>query len=262
MNALETPDPLESTSNTDPPRPIQSTPAVRDVALTADFVLPRREVMVVHGALGTGRTTAVTAHLQSQQVPWHRIDLPPNQNAIKINTWLYRQIATKADLPLRDLQDDLVEALAEEDRIVVVRHAERLTAEAAGQLQWLHAHPDTRFALILIGDQSVGPAVQRDPLLVHAISGTVHVKALTDRALLRVLQGLHPLFLNADPQLLEAIDAQVCHGNLGRWTKLLDRVQWFSEHDPATPVGGHPHLDKRLAQAAIASLPKLPTRKT
>lgn len=240
---------------------VQATPAVREVALTADYVLPRREVMVVHGGLGTGRTTAVKAHLESQLLPWHQIDLPPSQSSIKINSWLYRQIATKADLPLRDLQDDLVEALSEQDRIVVIRHAERLTNEAAGQLQWLHAHPDTRFAMILIGDEAVGLAVQRDPLLAHAVTGTVHVKPLTDRVLLRVLQGLHPMFLNADPALLTAIDAQVCHGNLSRWVKLHDRARWLSEHDPAAPLGGHPHLDKRLAQAAIASLPKLPTRK-
>ncbi|MCD4532507.1 hypothetical protein LRP67_00175 [Nocardioides sp. cx-169] len=250
-----------ASTDTGPAPRVQATPSVRDVALTADFVVPRREVMLVHGALGTGRTTAVTAHLKSQPMPWHQVDLPPSQNAIKINTWLYRQVATKVDLPLRDLQDDLVEALSEQDRIVVVRHAERLTNEAAGQLQWLHAHPDTRFAMVLIGDESVGSAVQRDPLLAHAVTGTVQVKPLTDRVLLRVLQGLHPLFLNADPPLLSAIDAQVCHGNLGRWIKLLDRVRWLSEHDPAAPLGGHPHLDKRLAQAAIASLPKLPTRK-
>lgn len=241
---------------------VQATPAVREVALTADYVLPRREVMVVHGAIGTGRATAIRAHLESQPLPWHQVDLSPSQNAIKISTWLYRQVATKADLPLRDLQDDLVEALAEQDRIIVMRHAERLTNEAAGQLQWLHDHPDTRFALILIGDESVGRAVQRDPLLGHAVTGTVHVKPLTDHVLLRVLQGLHPLFLNADPALLTAIDAQVCHGNLARWIKLLDRAQWLCGHDPKAPVGGHRHLDKRLAQATIASLPKLPTRKT
>lgn len=241
---------------------VQPTPGTREVARVAGYVVPRGEVMLVHGALGTGRTTAVTNYLSSQRLPWHQIDLPPNPNAIKINSWLYRQIATKVDLPLRDLQDDLVEALSEQDRIVVIRHAERLTKEAAGQLQWLHAHPDTRLSMILIGDQSVGSAVQREPLLAHAITGTVHVTPLTDRVLLQVLQGLHPMFLNADPALLTAIDAQVCHGNLSHWVKLLDRAQWLSGHDPAAPPGGHAQLDKRLAQAAIASLPKLPTRKT
>lgn len=237
------------------------TPATAEVHNTASYVIPRQEAMLVHGALGTGRFTAVATYLRSQARPWCQIDLPPNQNAIKINTWLYRKIAADADLPLRDLQDDLVEALAEQDRIIVVRHAERLTNEAAGQVQWLHAHPQTRFAMILIGDDNVGHALQRDPLLAHAITGVVHVKALSGTDLLRVLQGLHPLLLNAEPALLTAIDGQVCHGNLDRWTKFLDRALWLAQRDPAAPVGGHSALDKRLAQATLASLPKVPTRK-
>ncbi|RYP86866.1 hypothetical protein EKO23_07790 [Nocardioides guangzhouensis] len=227
----------------------------------ADFVVPRGEAMVVYGALGTGRYTAVRSYLETQPLPWHLIDLPPNQNATKINTWLYRETITADVLPLRDMQDDLVEALAEQPRIVVVRHAERLTAEAAGQLQWLHDRPDATWALILIGDSTVGTALQRDPLLAHAITGTVEVRPLADRDMLRVLQDLHPLFLNADPRLLQAIDNQVCKGNLDRWVRFLDRALWLADHQPTDPDQA-PRLDKPLAQAVIAQLTKTPpTRK-
>ncbi|WP_435771373.1 AAA family ATPase [Nocardioides sp. SYSU DS0651] len=237
------------------------TPALTEVRHTAEYVIPRNEVMLVHGAIGTGRSTAVSAYLATQRLASHQIDLPPSQNAIKINTWLYRQLAPNADLPLRDLQDDLIEALGEQDRIIVIRNVERLTSEAAGQLQWLHAHPHTRFAMILIGDEAVGDALRRDPLLAHAITGTVHVKPLTSGKLLDCLQGLHPLLRNAEPPLLTAIDDQVCHGNLARWTNFLHRALWLYERDPSAPVGTPPRLDKRLAQATIASLAKIPNRK-
>ena len=41
----------------------------------------------------------------------------------------------------RDRHLAFVHALAAQERIIVVRNADRLTAEAAGQRQWLHARP-------------------------------------------------------------------------------------------------------------------------
>jgi hypothetical protein len=235
-----------------------ATPAVHAVRQTAEYVVPRAEAMIVYGPLGTGRSTAVRAYLENQPLPWHLIDLPLSQNATRINTWLYRATVAHDDLPLRDMQDDLVDVLAQSPRVIVVRHAERLTAEAAGQLQWFHDRPGAQWSLILIGDTTVGSALQRDPLLAHAITGTVEVRPLTDRDLLPVLQGLHPLLLNADPRLLQAIDNQVCKGNLAYWTRFLDRALWLTDHQPQGTATEAPRLDKHLAQAVIAQLPKSP----
>ena len=241
-----------------PDRRRAPTPAVRAVRQTAKYVVPRAEAMVVYGPLGTGRSTAVHAYLEKQPLSWHLIDLPPSQNATRINTWLYRATIAHDDLPLRDMQDDLVDVLAQHPRVIVVRHAERLTAEAAGQLQWLHDRPGAQWSLILIGDTTVGTALQRDPLLAHAITGTVEVRPLTDIDLLPVLQGLHPLLLNADPRLLQAINNQVCKGNLAHWTRFLDRALWLTDRQPHGTATEGPRLDKHLAQAVIAQLPQTP----
>ncbi|WP_141014464.1 AAA family ATPase [Nocardioides sambongensis] len=247
-------------------RRLVATPAVKDVRQTAGYVIPRAEGMLVHGPIGTGRSTAVKAYLQEQALPWHWLDLSPGLSAKQLDTRLLRQVATDdVDLPQRDVQDDLVDALAAQPRILVIRHAERLTTEAAGELQWLHDRPDAAWSLILIGNETVGTAIHRDPLLANAITGTVRVGPLKDRNLLSTLQSLHPLFLTADPQLLIRIDDKVCHGNLGHWTRFLDRAlalhhQHQAQHTalPDSLDNDHPRLDVPLAKATLQALRQLP----
>ena len=83
----------------------------------------------------------------------------------------------------RDRHLAFVHALAAQERIIVVRNAERLTAEAAGQLQWLHLRPGKQFSLYLIGDTNVGAALHRDHLLYDDIATTVEIRPLVDTVL-------------------------------------------------------------------------------
>lgn len=239
------------------PRPIVGTPAIAAVREAAKYVVDRAGALVVYGDHGTGRTTAVRAYLERQELPWHVIDLPPNPDELKITGLIYRAIVGPDHLPLREMQDDLVDALQAERRVIVLRHAERLTSRAAGQIQWLHDRPGAMWTLILIGDSDVGTAVRRDPLLAHTITSAVQVRPLTDRDLLRVVQSLDSLFMNADPRLLLAIDKQRCKGNLATWSRFLDCAQWLTAHhpDPTDPLR---KLDKQLAQAALGHMTSLP----
>src|SRR5690606_29798518 len=118
------------------------TAAFDDLASAAAFIVPRAEVLVVQGEPGVGKTVLTDDFAEHATLPVTTIDLPPRQSSRDIVRALHQAIVVGDDdglLPERDLQDDLIIALTE-PRIVIVRNVQRLSTEAAGQIEWLHSH--------------------------------------------------------------------------------------------------------------------------
>lgn len=146
---------------------IVRTPATQRIEDMAALVVPRHEIALIYGPHGTGKRTALNSWLAGQDLPVARVTLAGNESGRKLLSQLHDQVIAPDDLPERDLQDDLVEALADQPRIVVIEHTERLTAEAAGQLEWLHGRPGQQAAWILVGGPQAAKAIGKDPLLRH-----------------------------------------------------------------------------------------------
>jgi hypothetical protein len=231
------------------------TPAFQQIEDTAALVVPRHEIAVVHGPHSTGKRTALRAYLAGQPLPVARVRLAGNESGRKLLQLLHDQvISPDSDLPERDLQDDLVEALSARARIVVVEHTERLTAEAAGQLEWLHGRDGQQASYFLLGGPQAAKAIGKDPLLWDAICSTVEITPLKDGDLLRALQGMHDLFLGAEADLLAEIDARVCRGVLGYWSRFLQHAIHLRDRLAAQGLD-RPVLDRTFAKAVLQSMP-------
>ena len=50
-----------------------------------------------------------------------------------------------------ELSDELIDALSDEPRLMIVDKAQWLNRECIEYLRHLHDHPETRFALLLVG---------------------------------------------------------------------------------------------------------------
>ncbi len=236
------------------------TPAFQRVADTAALVVPRHEIALVHGPHSTGKRTALRSWLAGQDLPVARVTLAGTESGRKLLQLLHDQVIAPDDLPERDLQDDLVEALAAQPRIVVIEHTERLTAEAAGQLEWLHGRPGQQAAWFLVGGPQAAKAIGKDPLLWDAICATVEVSPLKGEDLFRALQGMHDLFLGAGTDLLVEIDDRVCHGILGRWSRVLQHAIHLRDRLVANGYD-RPVLNRTFTKAVLASMPATALKK-
>lgn len=232
------------------------TPALIDIEQAARFVVPRAETLLVHGPQGTGKNVAVEAYLAGQPLPVTRLLLPPGQSSKDIARWLYHELIGVDQLPERSLQDDLTRILAPQQRIVVVRHVERLTKEAAHQLAYLHEQPNRRWTLLLIGGPGTKSAMGRGSALAAHASLDVHVPPLKADQLLQVVRGMHDLLQAADTDLLARIDATACHGVLQSWARFLQLAVHL--RDTAIQRGQPaPVLNSKLAKAVLASMPQI-----
>ena len=229
-------------------------PALRDVADAADQVVRGHHTLAVCGEIGAGKTVAVRHYLDQQTLPVVPLDLSPRMRAKELNQRLYRQLVADEDHPQRDLQDDLVACLAEQPRIVLVRHAQRLNADTAGQLQWLHERPNHQWALILVGDPRAAAAIDADAELRRSIVRWVPVKPLTRDQVLELIPTMHGVLAQASAELLAEIDDRRCYGVLGNWAAFLRSVLHLRQKVEALGRTA-PILDRDFAAAALEITP-------
>lgn len=238
------------------------TPVFEKLDDTDGFVIPRHEILVIDGDHGVGKTTLTEDFASRQTLPVHTVELGPKQSSRDMVRVLHAATTTgdeTDDLPERDLQDDLLQVLAG-PRIVIVRNAQRLGGEGAAQLEWLHSHRHTAWTLILEGGPGTAAAVERDALLRGRVASTLTVPTLTGTPLLRALQGMHPLFLGADTDLLAEINARVCRGVLRHWARIL-QIALHIQHQALAKGREVPVLDRTFAKAVLAQLPTTITKK-
>lgn len=229
-------------------------PAVDKIADSVTLAARYGHAVVVHGPFGTGKYTATRMALDKLHLVPIELDLEPGMSSKAVVRRLHTALIGHDDVAERDLQDDVIEALAADTRPVLVRHCDRLTREASGQLHWLHAHPDVAFPLLLVGGPSTGRALRAEAHLAGAVVQTIEVAPLADRELLDAVQSLHPLLLGAGAELLTALDKQVCRGLIRNWVTFLTVA--LHQRDKIIASGARaPVLGRELAVVTVQAMP-------
>ena len=149
------------------------------------------------------------------------------------------------------LTDDLAELLEEHCPVVVVDEAHRAQSRGLDQLVYLK-ETSPEWTLVLIGSE-LPAAVARVPGVRSRLRGrTAEFAALQGAELLATLRAWHPLLRDADPQLLQRIDARYCAGNFRDWANLVRAAQKANQElrDRGKPT--HVTLTAKLVGSAVA----------
>jgi DNA transposition AAA+ family ATPase len=132
---------------------------------------------------------------------------------------LYEQLTrcgacTQSRFTLLDL---LVVELCHRPRTVVVDEAQRLTSECIELLRYLHDHPHTRFALLLVGGDGCWEVLSREPMLRSRIYRRVSMAPLSGDQVCELMGSFHPIYTGVARELLLLVDDHFAHGNLRDW---------------------------------------------
>lgn len=217
--------------------------------------------MVVAGHRGTGRRIALATALAAQPLPYLFVDMPAAPTENRLLAVLGEAIlGNRDDYDLRDMQDDLVDALARQSSILVITESQELTTKAASQLQYLHSRPGTPWSLILVGGHDVARASTTSARLRGDILTTLDVPPLKGKEFERALKGMHQSFNISDIRLLRLINQEYCFGLLGRWGLFLQlALDLAGALDPDSPA---PTIDYDLARAVTGLMPPHPKPRT
>jgi hypothetical protein len=119
----------------------------------------------------------------------------------------------------------LLDELGQRRRVVVVDEAQRLNSEVIEYLRYLHDHPATTFALLLVGGDGCWEVLSREPMLRSRIYRRVTFRPLTSRQVLDLIPGYHPIYRGVAEELIAFVDEHFGHGNFRNWASFTHSAQ-------------------------------------
>lgn len=233
-----------------PPVPTVATPGFRKTQVVAADAAELREIAVVAGEPGLGKSFAVYHYVVNQSLPWLWLDMPPKPSPKEIVVRLLRELTGTCDqrLPVYELSDELCTVLASEPRLIVIDEAQHLDSQGLHQLRYLHDRADADWGLIFAGGAGCEKVLSSDPQLNDRIGGRVRFDPLDGPELLQTLDAFSPFYAAADRQLLMRVDQVYAHGVFRRWARLLQVGSRLAE------AAGTDRLDTTVARASLAKL--------
>jgi len=182
---------------------------------------------VLYGPAGSGKTFAAALAGRDLEIARVNVQFPSRPTMLHVAQHLTR--AVTGTLPPRrrnrfELSDELIDALADERRLIVVDEAQWLNRECIEYLRHLHDHPDTRFALLLVGGDGCWEVLSREPMLRSRIHRQVRFSAMDLATVLEVIPRYHPVYADTPREVIADIDDRYAHGVFRHWAGFTHSV--------------------------------------
>jgi DNA transposition AAA+ family ATPase len=226
---------------------------------TEPFLLAQRAIVdlyeagamgAIHGEAGTGKTFAVEDALrQTPQLESCWITFPSRPTMRTVASCLLAALTRTTPSIERNRFETtavLLDVLSHERWVIVVDEAQRLNRECIEYLRYLHDHPVTRFALVLVGGDGCWEVLAREPMLRSRIYRRVVFRPLSSRQVLEMVGRYHPLYQDAPADLVLFIDEYFGHGNFRNWAAFTRSAQDVAHQT------GRERIDEAVARNVFA----------
>lgn len=200
-------------------------------------VIAAKAMMCVHGDAGLGKTLSVNASLR-RLAPGMvcRVQFRARPTPRDIRHVLFDALAISGCPPGKPIEFDhvLKDALSERFRVLVCDEAQWLSRECFEY--WRHLWDDRRtdIAIVFVGGGDCYQVLRREPMLSSRVYVWQEFRRMTREQVVRVIPAYHPIWENADPEVIEFADAHAGHGNFRSWAKITahaDRALGRLERD-------------------------------
>ncbi|MGW4732635.1 AAA family ATPase [Streptomyces shenzhenensis] len=200
-------------------------------------VIKARALFCVHGDVGLGKTFAINTSLRDL-APDNTLWLECRKGAPlgTLRAALYRALALHGEPPAKgDAFDQLlVQAFAEQHRVLVCDEAQGLTRSSLEYLQTLWENRRTQLTVILAGGDNCLQRIRSCSGLFSRIPIYQQYQPLTPDEVLALMPTYHALWQNVAPDDLMWINDAACHGNFRNWAKVTFHIQDILEQHPET----------------------------
>ncbi|MFF5931601.1 AAA family ATPase [Streptomyces hydrogenans] len=211
----------------------------RAVAETHDRIqkaIKHRAIVTIHGHVGLGKTFAVHTVLR-REAPQTTLRLrfrqAPNMSELR------GALARALDLPgnishSADESGELIKR-ALDDRpgtVLLLDEVQWLSKTALEYIRDLWGDDEQRAAVILVGSGNTRQKILSCPALHSRIYDAYQFSPLTPAEVLTNIPAYHPIWKNADPDLIQYTDDHAGHGTFRNWAKITLHLTDAFEADP------------------------------
>ncbi len=201
-----------------------STSILGEVADKVEMTLQARQIMMLWGPPGTGKTYALRSVLEGRDFAELVFsDTPSRKETLNaIHVALFGRPGTGN---AGQIERTLKLALRDHALVLVVDEVESLNNKRLHLLRTLQDFPGSQLTLFLIGDERSRETVENDRRLSRRVLTDVHFTAMNREAVIRHLRGYHPLFEGSSRRCRRELAEVVFGGNWGdiaRWTQIAE----------------------------------------
>ncbi|MDR7304496.1 ATP-binding protein [Haloactinomyces albus] len=240
---------------------VLATPTFQLVDRDLADLIGHQAMGVVHGEAGLGKSFAVDAALEglpgyahgqvSARMRVVKLVFPHAPTTLRVAQEL---AAALLEIPVArsrsrfQLQEQVLDELSGRPYLLVVDEAQRLTRHAMEVLRYFYDSPATQLVLLLVGGNGCWETISREPMLASRIYRRRRFRPLPGRRVPALMRTYHPLYAEADEQLLAEVDATFAHGYWRNWAAFT-----ATAYDLVSAVG-RSTLDAELVANIYTSL--------
>ncbi|WP_036375843.1 ATP-binding protein [Micromonospora sp. ATCC 39149] len=222
-----------------------STTQVQLARHVVNDIAVHQAVGVIYGMAGLGKTFAVRTTVAAlppvgkRKVPVCAISFPSRPTMRLVADLLLQELS--GHQPSRNnnrftLTGALVKELARQPRLLVVDEAQRLSEECIDLLRYLHDHDETRFGLLYVGGNGCWEVLKSQPMLRSRIWRRQEFTALPPDEVPTVMRGYHPMYADADDDLLSYVDERFAHGIWRNWALFSSTAALLAQRTGRTRI--------------------------
>jgi hypothetical protein len=203
------------------------TPSLEQLCFALDEAVATGEILAVYGEAGVGKTEgtrhALAAHAGIETVKVTAGERASTKDLASMLTAGLNAGDNKATL--FRLRQRLSTELSRKRRIVVVDEAQLLAYHSFELLRLLHDEVWERhllgdgelFTLVLVGGHGCYETLMRYPMLESRVGAWVEFAPLSEEQVCELMPGYHPIYRDADAELLLLVNDHCRRGNLRDW---------------------------------------------
>ena len=226
--------------------------ATRHLLLTRQAIadLVDAEAMgAIVGSAGLGKTFAIGHTLQERHEPVISLTFEARPTMRLVADRLMHALTGAPGKGTRfAMTDQLLSALSERTRLVVIGEAQNLNRDCFEYLRHLHDDPGTRFSLMFDGGDGSWEILAREPMLRSRIYRRVAFAPLTDADVLALIPTYHPIYAEIDPELLILINDKAGNGRMRNWAAFTATAASICR------TAGSDGVSEAIARAALTQL--------
>ena len=200
---------------------IQTAAFIRVQNAVNDVVRSEKPRMAaIHGESSLGKTFAVASAAARQPVETWVLEVPVHPSIKDVIALVLRELTGVEPAGTRmKLTRDLADVLVEKRRLIVLDEAQRLSHGPIEALRALWDHRETRFALVFCGGHGCYRVLKTYPMLRRRISRWVEFEPLKPHDVEQIMRSYHPIYEEADTQVLLMVDEGVGRGVFREWAE-------------------------------------------
>ncbi|MDR7276002.1 ATP-binding protein [Catenuloplanes atrovinosus] len=247
-------------------RPSQGPPGARQISTEqfqraqqiVAYTARHEAVSVIYGDTGLGKTYAMRrgarklleARARGDRTEVTLTQFPMDWTRLQIAKTLLKSI-TGEDFVGNNgkATNRLLDVLTATPRLLIVDEAQQLNEKSIEFLRFLHDHDETRFGLLFVGGNGCWRVLSSKPMLRSRISQRQEFKALLPVEVPSLMRAYHPLYRDADDDLITYVDESYANGQWRSWA-----IFSFNAVEVAQRVG-RSHIDWEIVENTFAMNP-------